>query len=122
MMLAGARSKAEADACRLVSRSRLPQPRWNPTLTVPDGSRLPTPDGWFDDVALAWEIDSLEFHLSPKDYDRTLRRHAIMTGVGIVVLHTLPSRLVREPAAVLNELSAAYAQAELRPRPPVVCR
>jgi hypothetical protein len=120
-MLAGARSKAEADAHRIVSASRLPQPRWNPTLTAPDGNRLPTPDGWFDDVALAWEIDSLEFHLSPDDYSRTLRRHATMTGAGIVVLHTLPSRLVREPAAVLRELGAAYAQAALRPRPPIVC-
>ncbi|HEV8557961.1 MAG TPA: hypothetical protein VGR06_16410 [Actinophytocola sp.] len=118
-MFAGARSKAEADAYRLVDASCLPRPVWNPTLIAPDGSRLPTPDGWFDDVALAWEIDSLEFHLSPKDYERTLRRHAIMTAAGIVVLHTLPSQLVREPAAVLNELSAAYRQAALRPRPPI---
>lgn len=120
-MFAGVRSKAEADADRLVSGSRLPRPRWNPTLTTADGTRLPTPDGWFDDVALAWEIDSLEFHLSPHDYDRTLRRHATMTGAGVVVLHTLPSRLVREPAAVLDELSAAYAQATRRPRPPISC-
>jgi hypothetical protein len=120
-MLAGARSKAEADACRLVSRCRLPQPKWNPTLQAPDGSKLPTPDAWFDDVALAWEIDSLEFHLSPRDYQRTLQRHALMTGAGIIVLHTLPSRLVREPQEVLGELSAAYRQAALRPRPPIRC-
>jgi hypothetical protein len=120
-MLAGARSKAEADAHRIVTASRLPRPMWNPTLTALDGARLPTPDGWFDDVALAWEIDSLEFHLSPEDYARTLRRHATMTGAGIIVLHTLPSRLLREPAAVLRELSAAYAQAALRPRPPIAC-
>ena len=121
-LFAGTLSKAEADAYRLVRASQLPQPCWNPTLLTSDGSRLPTPDGWFDDVALAWEIDSLEFHLSPGDYDRTLRRHAIMTGVGITVLHTLPSRLVREPGAVLRELRAAYAQAARRPRPPIVCR
>jgi hypothetical protein len=121
-MFAGARSKAEADAVRLVSGSRLPQPRWNPTLIASDGSKLPTPDGWFDEVALAWEIDSLEFHLSPDDYDLTLRRHAIMTGAGIIVLHTLPSRLVREPTAVMKELSAAYAQAAFRPRPNIMCR
>jgi hypothetical protein len=121
-LFAGARSKAEADACRLATASRLPQPCWNPMLISSDGSTLPTPDGWFDDVALAWEIDSLEFHLSPTDYARTLRRHAIMTGVGIIVLHTLPSRLIREPAAVLRELGAAYAQAARRPRPPIVCK
>jgi hypothetical protein len=69
-MLAGTRSKAEADAERLVTASHLPRPRWNPALATSDGNRLPTPDGWFDEVALAWEIDSLEFHLSPRDYDR----------------------------------------------------
>ncbi len=121
-MLAGARSKAEADAQRLVRRCRLPQPLWNPILTTSDGCRLPTPDGWFDDVGLAWEIDSLEFHLAPADYDRTLRRHATMTGAGIIVLHTLPSRLIREPDAVLRELRAAYAQAARRPRPPITCK
>jgi hypothetical protein len=121
VMLDGVRSKAEADAHRIVTASRLPRPLWNPTLTGPDGTRLPSPDGWFDDVALAWEIDSLEFHLSPADYDRTLRRHATMTGAGIVVLHTLPSRLVKEPTAVLNELAAAHAQAARRPRPPILC-
>ncbi|MFL6143127.1 MAG: hypothetical protein ACJ72N_14835 [Labedaea sp.] len=121
-MLAGTRSKAEADAERLVTASHLPRPRWNPTLTTSDGRRLPTSDGWFDEVGLAWDIDSLEFHLSPDDYDRTLRRHATMTGAGIIVLHTLPSRLVNEPAAVLSELTAVYAQAALRPRPPIVCQ
>lgn len=120
-LFAGARSKAEADAYRLAAASKLPKPCWNPTLLAPDGRRLPTPDGWFDDVALAWEIDSLEFHLSPDDYARTLRRHAIMTGAGIIVLHTLPSRLVREPAAVISELRAAHAQAARRPRPQITC-
>lgn len=60
-MLAGARSKAEADALRLVSGTRLPRPQWNPTLRRPDGVRLPTPDGWFDDVALAWESTHSSF-------------------------------------------------------------
>lgn len=116
----GARSTAEGDAIRLSAGAGLPQPQWNPSLRTRSGLILPTPDGWFDDVGLAWEIDSLDYHLSPQDYDRTLRRHAILTGVGITVLHTLPSRLRRERQTVTEELRAAYHRAALRPRPDVV--
>lgn len=116
----GARSTAEADAVRLSRRAGLPRPRWNPRLRTGCGVRLPTPDGWWDDVALAWEIDSLEYHLSPQDYDRTLRRHAELVGAGITVLHTLPSRLRTEPAAVIAELRKAHHHASRRPRPDVL--
>ena len=58
-----------------------------------------------------------EFHLSPTDYGRTLSRHAAMTAAGIVVVHTLPSRLRTEPDAVLAELRGAFNLASQRPRP-----
>lgn len=66
---------------------------------------------------MAWQIDSYEFHLSPKSYATTLERHAAMTSAGIVVLHTLPTRLRSEPAAVLEELRKTYRVAQQRPRP-----
>jgi hypothetical protein len=116
----GTRSAAEADGRRLILRAGLPLPLWNASLYLATGERLPTPDAWFDKVALAWEIDSLEFHLSPVDYERTLRRHAAMTSAGIFVVHTLPSRLKKEPEAVISELRKAYAQAARRPRPAIV--
>jgi hypothetical protein len=75
------------------------------------------PDAWADDVALAWEIDSYEFHLSPELYDRTLRRNAAMVASGIMVVHTTPGRLRREPKQVLRELESAYWQASRRRRP-----
>lgn len=120
MISEGARSTAEADAVRLAARSGLPRPRWNIRLSTPSGLILPTPDGWFDEVCLAWEIDSYEYHLSPADYANTLRRHTILTGHGIVVVHTLPSRLRTEPDAVIAELRAAYEKAALRPRPHII--
>jgi hypothetical protein len=115
----GVRSPAEAWARSLIASSRIPIPRWNVRIYTESGLFLAMPDAWFDDVALAWEIDSYEFHLSPADYARTLARHAAMTAAGVVVLHTLPSRLRSERRSVRAEVEAAYDQARRRPRPPL---
>lgn len=117
---AGIRSVAEAKARRLVGRSRLPPPIWNPTLLAADGVVLLTPDAWFDDVAMVWEIDSVEWHLGPADYAATLQRRSLLAMHDIEVVATLPSRIDREPRAVLAELRSAYARAARRPRPPLV--
>lgn len=114
----GIRSVAEAKARELVHRSRrLPLPLWNPRLVDTVGQFLAMPDAWFDDVGLAWEIDSHEWHLSPEDYDCTLDRRSTMTAAGVMVVHTQPRRLTRDPSAVLDELERCHAQAARRPRP-----
>ncbi|MDV6012263.1 type IV toxin-antitoxin system AbiEi family antitoxin [Haloechinothrix sp. LS1_15] len=116
----GARSVPEADAMRLAVRAQLPPPRWNVRLRLTTCGRIVVPDAWFDDVGLAWEIDSYQWHLSPAGYARTVERHSSMTAAGIVVLHTLPARLRSHPAAVVAELRAAYEQTAQRPRPDVI--
>lgn len=116
---AGVRSVAEADARTLVQRSGLPIPRWNVPLRDSTGRFIATPDAWFDDVAMAWEIDSLEWHLSPEDYGATLDRRARMMAAGIVVVHHQPKKLWREPDQVLFDLRANHAHAARRPRPSV---
>lgn len=116
----GARSTAEIDGTRLAIRARLPEPKWNVALRTSNGLALPTPDAWFDDVALAWEIDSYAWHLSPASYAKTLSRHNAMTGAGIIVLHTLPTQLREEPGRVIADLQAAYVQAASRPRPALI--
>lgn len=119
---AGVRSTAESDARRLLIRSALPTPLWNPALLGPDGRFLGYPDAWFDDVALAWQIDSYAFHLSPADYAATLERDAAMVAEGVVVVRTLPTNLRRRPERVLARLVRAHRQAALRPRPSVHAR
>jgi len=101
------------------ARSGLPRAMWNPRLYLPSGRFLASPDGWFDDVALAWEIDSVEFHLSPEEWDLTLRRRSAMQGEGVIVEHTRPRRLLTEPDAVGSELCAGYPLAASRPRPDI---
>lgn len=116
----GVHSAAEAWARQLVGRTDLPSPTWNVRLTSGTGDLLGMVDAWWDDVALAWEIDSYEFHLSPQMYAETVERGAKLTAAGVTVVHTLPSRIRREPRAVTNELCQAYAHARGRPRPSVM--
>jgi hypothetical protein len=117
---AGIASVAEGDARRLVRKHpNLAGMWWNPLVSDAQGRFLLSPDGWLDDIALAWQIDSLEFHLSPDDYAKTLHSHTSATTSGIVVVHHLPSDLRRRPAQVIEDLEAGIATASGRPRPDV---
>jgi len=115
----GVLSVAESWARETVRGTKLPQPMWNATVFTADGELLGTPDGWFDDVALAWEIDSFDWHFDAKGYARTIARNTRYAGAGIAVVQTLPSRLREDPSGVIAELRAAYDAAKARPRPPV---
>jgi hypothetical protein len=116
---AGARSVAEIDAMRVWRRTGLPAPKWNVDVLDTDGRFLARPDGWWDDVALAWEIDSYEYHFNRAGYERTLRRNVRYAAAGVVVVQTLPNRLRVEPDVVAAELAAGYRAATARPRPAV---
>lgn len=116
----GVRSTAEARAREIVRRSGLCAPLWNARLCDQGGRFIASPDAWFDDVGLAWEIDSYEFHLSPEDYARTVERRSAMMAEGVVVLHTLPSKITQREPEVLDELRRTHVQAGRRPRPPVL--
>jgi hypothetical protein len=102
----------------LVERTERVPSTWNAKLYDRYGRFVAMPDAWFDDVRMAWEIDSRELHLSPADHERTLERHAAMTAEGIVVLHTLP-KMLRHRAAATEELRRTHATAAQRPRPQV---
>lgn len=118
----GARSVAEFRARQLVRRSGLPAPQWNVRVVDASGAFVGRPDAWWADVGLAWEIDSHEFHLSPSDHARTLRRDGRYAAYGASVLPTLPSRLDRESRAVLGELWDCYRAAARRPAPRLYVR
>lgn len=121
-LLAGARSVAEADAWRLWRRSGLPPGHWNVPIFDSNGNYLATPDFWCDEIAFAWEIDSYRHHANLADHRDTVARNARYVAAGIVVLQTLPSRLLTEPDQVLSELQAAFRTAQARPRPNVAIR
>jgi hypothetical protein len=116
---AGVRSVAEGWARDFHRNSGLPPVLWNPRLYDPSGVFIASPDAYFPDVGLAWEIDSLKHHFSLEDWDETLRRRARMQSFGLVVAHTRPRRLHRDEAAVAEEMWGAYRLAAARPCPEV---
>jgi hypothetical protein len=116
---AGVRSAAERMAKAVWRRTGLPEPWWNAAVYDDTGSLLGVADAWWDGAALAWEINSVAWHLAPGDYAREQARTARFTAAGIPVLPTLPKRLVDEPAAVVRELRQAHRHASARPRPAV---
>ncbi len=115
----GARSVAEAEAMALLRRTGLPDPVWNFTLRDDLGHYVATPDAWWDEVALAWEIDSYEFHFGQPGYAATLARNNRYAAAGVAVVQTVPSQLRIEPHTVVAQLVSAYRMAAARPRPPV---
>ncbi|RBM18039.1 hypothetical protein DI005_20405 [Prauserella sp. PE36] len=117
--IAQLRSVAELHARHLVRKLSVGPTHWNASLYGPAGQYVGCPDAWWDDVGLAWEIDSVDFHFSRFDYARTLQRNTKYAAAGVTVVQTLPSRLLHEPGGVLAELEAAYRAAAARPRPPV---
>ena len=103
---AGIRSAPEGDFRDLIRVHGLPSPMLNPRLMLA-GEFLASPDAWWPGAGVAVEIDSREWHLSPADWQRTLRRHDRMTAAGILVLHFTPREVRAEPARVAREIGAA---------------
>jgi len=107
----GVRSAPEAQLREIVeTTSALPTARWNPALVAPSGLRLPTPDGWIDEVGIALEVDSREYHTAPDDWARTLRRHNVLAAHGALVLHFTPQEIYAAPEAVRRTMVDAYLE------------
>jgi hypothetical protein len=119
---AGTHSVAEAYGLRLWKAAKLPAALWNLPVYDDSGRFIAIPDAWCDDVALAWEIDSFEWHLNAKGYAKTVARNTRYAAAGIVVVQTLPSRIRDDPQGVIAELHAAYQAAKVRPRTAVQAR
>jgi hypothetical protein len=109
----GVRSAAEGELRALIKRAGLPDPLYNPRLLL-GAEFIAMPDAWWPDGAVAVEVDSREWHLSPKDWERTMARHSRMSALGIIVLHYPPSRIRGEPRVVAGEISSALTAASGR--------
>lgn len=115
----GVRSAAELAAKRMWSSTGLPSPMWNVDIYTEDGVFLGKADCWLDDVAMVWEIESSEWHMSPEDHDRTVERAARFTAAGAVYTASKPKKIRTDPIGVARVLRATYEQASARPRPPL---
>ncbi len=104
----GTRSAPEASLLDLIKRGRLPMPLFNPLLYA-GREPLARPDAWWPDCAVAVEVDSRQWHLSPDDWEETMRRHGRMTAFGIHVLHFSPRQIRLESDDLLATIRAALA-------------
>ncbi len=102
----GVRSVSEAEFRGLIIRAGLAMPMFNARLYCGD-VLLAVADAWWPDAGVAAEVDSREWHLSPEDWERTMRRHARMTAEGILVLHFTPKQIRAERTQVISTLRAA---------------
>lgn len=114
----GIRSTAEGDLRDLIKVARLPVPLFNASLY--DGATfIATPDAWWPQAGVAAEADSREWHLSPADWEHTMRRHDLMAAAGIITLHFSPRQIRREPAMVASRIRDALARGLQRPPLPI---
>lgn len=109
----GIRSVAEGDLRDLIAGAGLPMPLFNASLYAGEGF-IAVADAWWPEAGVVVEVDSREWHLSPADWERTLRRNAAMSARGIIVLHFTPRQIREEPARVVAEIRAALAAGRRR--------
>ena len=102
----GVRSITEGEFRDLVKHAGLPMPMFNARLYA-GNLFIAVADAWWPDAAVAAEVDSRQWHLSPEDWERTLRRHARMTAHGILVLHFTPKQVRTEQAQMIAAIKAA---------------
>jgi hypothetical protein len=108
-IVAGVRSEPEADLRELLGTSKIiSMVLWNPGLTTMEGEQLPTPDGYIPDAGIALEVDSREHHSGDADWARTLRRHNLLSELGILVLHYTPREIRSERPRVLRSIEQSY--------------
>ncbi|MDQ3734619.1 MAG: hypothetical protein M3400_11600 [Actinomycetota bacterium] len=113
----GVRSVAEGDAKRLLTAHRFPHAHWNCDIYDENGQWLGCPDAVWLELGVVLEIDSLEWHLSPADYRKTLARHRRMTAAGLLVIHVTPATIRDQAPEFLDELRRTLATAALRSAP-----
>lgn len=112
-----ASSMATTLARRLIQNAGLPDPRWQAPIFGSTGAHVATPDAWWEEVNLAWEITAHAFDPSPEEVRSALRRASRLAAIGVLVIHTPPIQLRDDPARVADLLREAYEQAASRTGP-----
>jgi hypothetical protein len=117
----GAWSVPEATLLARCARSTvLPAALANPVLTA-SGTRLVSPDIWFDDVALAVMVHSRQYHERGQDWERTVERDGQLTEHGVTVLAFTPRSIATDLDRVVTSIERTYLELTAcgRPRPSV---
>lgn len=120
---AGAWSRPEAVLADVLGASTvLPGYLANPSISLPNGRRLPTPDAYIEEVGLAIQVHSRRFHARDEDWEGTVEGDTALSRAGIVVVGVTPSTLDRRPDAFRTDAEQAYLRLVGRPLPEVRVR
>jgi hypothetical protein len=117
---AGIRFSAERDLKRVIDRSDLEKPMYNPRLYTCEGQFLGIPDAWWQRACVAAEVDSRQYHISAKDHEATVARHNRMEAAGINMLHFLPRNIKPEQRIIVATLRDAIEAGYRNPPLPIV--
>jgi hypothetical protein len=118
---AGAWSVPEADLLETLAESDILPSAWgNPALRSADGERLPTPDVWLDDVALAVQMHSQSYHARDNDWEATVTGDSLLGEHGVVVVGVTPAGLASDRDGTRRRVERTYLAAQKRPRPAVI--
>lgn len=81
------------------------------------------PDGYYEDLGIALEVDSRQHHFTDEGgYEQTWRRHKRYTRLGIVAMRIMPVDIRDNPASVLLDIAQTRAAHADRPPPRVVVK
>jgi hypothetical protein len=118
----GAWSVPEADVLAELARSTVLPRVWpNPVLrAVADNTLLPSPDFWIDDVALAGQVHSRQYHARDEDWEGTVATDTVFGEYGIPLLTVTPSGFARDPGGFRRRVERAYQAAQRRGARPLV--
>ena len=115
----GVSSAAEGEFRGLIKRAGLPMPMFDARLYTADGAFIAVADAWWPDAGLAAEVGSRAWHLTPADWEQTMRRHDVLISHGILTLHFSPADIRQEPATVAATIADALRAGQQRPALPV---
>jgi hypothetical protein len=122
---AGAWSLPESDVLAACARSRVLPRIWpNPDLFAFDGTRLPTPDAWIDEVGLAIQVHSRQYHLRDEDWEATVHGDTMLGTFGVPVVAVTPRGFALDQGGFVRRVERAYLElvrvgrrADVRMRP-----
>jgi hypothetical protein len=119
----GAWSRPEGVLGELLDASDvLPHVCLNPRLRLPDGTALPTPDGYVREVALAIQVHSRAHHARDDDWEGTVEGDATLTRAGILVRGVTPRTLYVSGDRFLEDVERTYQTLLGRPLPELSIR
>ncbi len=89
-------------------------------LVAADGTPLPTPDFWLDDVGLAGQVHSRAYHLREQHWESTVAADTVLGEYGVPVVAVTPTGFRRDPAGFRHRVERAYLAARRVNRRPAV--